>query len=80
MGRTASAEAAAAAMERLRARGLRSFALPQWFERGDHAYFCGLIARQIRMRAHMRGQTDAARNEALAIADMIEAGDFDWLM
>ena len=66
--------------ERLAARSRRAVPLPVWYEQEGNAYFCSLIARQIRTRAHMRGQTDAARGEALAIADMIETGDFDWLV
>ena len=73
-----------AALRRMRDRQAKgrdqSVALPDWYAQRDNSYFCGLIARQIRQRAHTRGQTDAARNEALAIADMIETGDFDWLV
>lgn len=54
--------------------------LPDWYGMRGNEYYCGLIARQIRQRALMRGQTDAARAEALAIADMIETGDFDWMV
>lgn len=55
-------------------------ALPEWYARDNNAYFCGLIARQIRQRAIAPGLVDAARREAMAIAEMIETGEFDWLV
>jgi hypothetical protein len=55
--------------------------LPQWFRAGDNPYFCGLIAHQLRRRAHaLRAEhCFAAALEADRIAVVIEAGAFEWL-
>jgi hypothetical protein len=60
---------------------VKSQSLPEWFEDRDNAYFCGLIARQLRTRAvQQRACGQAAQAiEAECIAAIVEAGDFHWL-
>src|SRR5580765_8409581 len=62
-------------------RNPRALALPQWYLMGDAAYFCGLIARQLRGRAmkHREAGNEPAAAEAETAADIIAEGRFDWL-
>lgn len=56
-------------------------ALPEWWAVGSNSYYCGLIARQLRVRAadHRAHGNPAAAAEAEAIADIVEEGRFEWL-
>lgn len=55
-------------------------ALPQWFRSDDNAYYCGLIARQVRARAgEMRAVGRWMTAEEIdAIAAILEDGNFQW--
>lgn len=55
-------------------------ALPQWWASDNNAYYCDLIAAQLRLRSlqHRARGNHAAANEADAIADLIADGQFDW--
>lgn len=58
-----------------------ALSLPAWFRTGENAYFCGLIAVELRQRSdtlRAAGRVGAAL-EADCIAAIIEGGDFHWL-